>query len=84
MDLLQLCFRLLGWQVNLQFTSSYERLLPATTTDFRSAKRITLAQQPVYYQGFENQTGFLPDLSILDLLFNLGPGSLAYLRSCSF
>lgn len=32
-----------------------------------------------YYQVFRQKTGFLPDLSILDLLFNLGPEAACYL-----
>ncbi|MCF0209671.1 MAG: WbqC family protein, partial [Bacteroidaceae bacterium] len=34
---------------------------------------------PPYYQVFRQKTGFLPDLSILDLLFNLGPEATCYL-----
>lgn len=33
-----------------------------------------------YYQVFDTQTGFLPNLSIVDLLFNMGPESLIVLR----
>lgn len=33
-----------------------------------------------YYQVFESKFGFLPNLSILDLLFNMGPESLLILR----
>ena len=32
-----------------------------------------------YYQLFSDKNGFMPDLSIVDLLFNLGPESLLYL-----
>ncbi len=32
-----------------------------------------------YYQLFSDRNGFLPDLSIVDLLFNLGPEALLYL-----
>lgn len=39
--------------------------------DFRPAR---------YYQVFENRLGFLPDLSILDLLFNMGPEAPLTLR----
>lgn len=39
----------------------------------------TSAQLPPYYQVFREKTGFLPDLSILDLLFNLGPEAACYL-----
>lgn len=32
-----------------------------------------------YYQVFRHKHGFLPNLSILDLLFNMGPESILYL-----
>ncbi len=33
-----------------------------------------------YYQVFQSRTGFLPNLSIVDLLFNMGPESRIVLR----
>ncbi|MEE9349443.1 MAG: WbqC family protein [Flavobacteriaceae bacterium] len=36
---------------------------------------------PHYYQVFNDKHGFLPNLSILDLLFMEGPASLLYLRN---
>ena len=33
-----------------------------------------------YYQVFDAQTGFLPNLSIIDLLFNMGPEGLLVLK----
>lgn len=36
-----------------------------------------------YYQVFDQKLGFLPNLSIVDLLFNMGPESLLVLRQCS-
>ena len=38
-----------------------------------------LAPQKEYYQTHAHRTGFLPDLSILDLLFNMGNESILYL-----
>lgn len=35
---------------------------------------------PRYIQTFEENHGFIPDLSILDLIFNLGPQALPYLQ----
>lgn len=32
-----------------------------------------------YYQVREDKLGFLPHLSVVDLLFNLGPEALLYL-----
>lgn len=37
-------------------------------------------KQP-YYQVFEDRFGFERNLSIIDLLFNLGPDATTYLRS---
>ncbi len=36
---------------------------------------------PEYYQVFENKTGFHSNLSVLDLIFNLGPETLSYLKN---
>lgn len=35
---------------------------------------------PIYYQLFQEKNGFIPNLSIADLLFNMGPESLLVLR----
>ena len=40
-----------------------------------------LSNQKAYKQVFENKFGFIPNLSILDLLFNLGPESNEYLNN---
>ena len=37
-------------------------------------------EMPEYYQVFAHKHGFLPDLSIIDLIFNLGPESILYLQ----
>lgn len=34
-----------------------------------------------YFQVFANRHGFIPDLSIMDLLFNEGPNSILYLKT---
>ena len=43
---------------------------PGEDPDFESRR---------YYQVFEQKHGFLPNLSILDLLFNMGPESIYFL-----
>lgn len=57
----------------------------ASTADFRDAIRPkhpdpdpTFLPRP-YYQVFAHKHGFLPNLSILDLLMNMGPESIFYL-----
>ena len=47
----------------------------------KSAVDMTSFCRPVsYYQVFDSRHGFQPDLSIVDLLFNMGPESLLVLR----
>ena len=38
---------------------------------------------PPYYQLFSDRHGFMADLSIVDLLFNMGPESILYLNQCN-
>lgn len=42
-----------------------------------------LRLQSPYYQVFEDRYGFVPNLSILDLLFNTGPDANRYLKTLS-
>lgn len=37
---------------------------------------------PEYFQVFSIEKGFVPNLSILDLIFNMGPEAYSYLLSC--
>jgi len=50
--------------------------------EFKPSKNsINLNEMPRYFQVFEDKNGFLPNLSILDLIFNQGPASAQYLQS---
>lgn len=62
-------------------TDAYEKY-PENVLDFRMRlhpKKPPLVQGPPYYQVFEDKHGFIPDLSIIDLLFSQGPGSTGIL-----
>jgi hypothetical protein len=55
------------------------------TKDFRTSINpkhplpdLDFAPRP-YYQVYRQKHGFLPNLSILDLLFNMGPESIFFL-----
>lgn len=44
-------------------------------------KKTPITETPRYIQVFEEKHGFVPNLSILDLLFNEGPQALIYLQN---
>ena len=89
--LCRLVCSLIGLQPSLERTMEYHATLPSGTDDFRERihpKRDYLADDPdfcpvAYYQVFQERLGFLPNLSIADLLFNMGPESLLVLQQCT-
>lgn len=83
--LLRVVFRLLGWHKTLPIvlTDVYSIEAPANAIDCRGLIKpgqsaITLKP---YVQVFADKHGFLPNLSILDLLFCLGPSASDYLQA---
>ena len=74
---------LIGLEVEVSQTSAYEKD-PTNAIDWRFlivAKRKTNFTQKPYTQVLEANHGFLPNLSVLDLLFNEGPNTLGYLEA---
>jgi len=70
----------------ISFTNAYENT-PSVALDLRqmfTPKKNIRSDFPRYPQVFEHTTGFTPGLSILDLLFNLGPDTKAYLKELVF
>ncbi len=64
-------------------SKSYQKTIK-DRTDFRhlvNAKKEQSFQFDTYTQVFGNKHGFIPNLSILDLLFNEGPNAINYLES---
>lgn len=59
----------------ISFTEQYD--VNFYTQDFR--KNEPELNLPRYWQVFEDRNGFQPKVSVLDLIFNLGPHALAYL-----
>jgi hypothetical protein len=72
--LLEVIFRILRIEKEISFTDHFENRSD-DLNDFLL---------PHYTQVFENKSGFLPDLSTVDLIFNLGPDSREYLINTSF
>ena len=61
----------------LNFTSKFQK--ECDVLDFRSSKFI-FKNQEEYQQVFSEKHSFNPNLSILDVLFNLGPETTSYLE----
>jgi len=75
-------YELLGLETPYEFSLTYEKNPPQT--DLRhlvNAKQSPSHKLMPYTQVLEANHGFLPNLSVLDLLFNEGPNALMYLES---
>lgn len=76
---------LIDLQPAIEYTSVYQPVLPDNILDLRDCihpkKENGLQLNKTYYQVFEQRFGFLPDLSIIDLLFNMGNESVLVLTS---
>ena len=68
------------------FTKSFKKQYPSKLLDFREkihpkkSFRGPWFKNLEYTQVFSPKHGFIPNLSILDLLFNLGPETSEFLR----
>ncbi len=78
---------LLELDVQVGTTEHYNPLITDTHTfDARSMIHKSIFEKihmEKYYQVYSASTGFIPHLSILDLLFHLGPESYSYLSNLS-
>tara|TARA_Y100001933_G_C19004145_1_gene565794 strand:+ start:1701 stop:2333 length:633 start_codon:yes stop_codon:yes gene_type:complete len=75
----------IGIQIPKERTEKYQ-IIPETNFDARflvEAKKEKSWNIEPYHQVFGERHGFIPNLSILDLLFNEGTNALAYLKSVS-
>ena len=79
---------LLDIRPNIEFTTEYvaaKDIAPGHITDLREAIRPknppadSSFQPKEYYQVYSQKHGFLPNMSILDLLLNMGPEAVFYL-----
>lgn len=75
LEIFEMLLRLLKLDVSWSFTESYEKEYPGFN-DYRESihpKTLSGYQAKPYFQAFEDRHGFMPNLSIADLLFNRGP-----------
>ncbi|MEY3679167.1 MAG: hypothetical protein RI924_1308, partial [Bacteroidota bacterium] len=81
-EITDLLIRLL--KLDLSFEQSESYLEPTEILlDFRSSihpKKPSVYPQKSYFQVFEDRNGFIPHLSIVDLLFSQGPQSNRFLK----
>jgi hypothetical protein len=74
--------RIIGINLSLSFTDDYIKN-PENVSDLRSEftpKRKGIVKIfPEYPQVFSHKSGFMKNLSVLDLIFNLGPEAKGYL-----
>lgn len=87
-ELCRLVCSLIDLQPTVERTTEYRPLPSQDEDDFRERihpKKDFRLEDPAffpqpYYQVFQERHGFLPNLSIIDLLFNMGPESLLVLQ----
>ncbi len=73
---------LIGIEVEVSETTTYQTTPEALDLRFLiNAKRTSTLQTTPYTQVHEGNHPFLPNLSVLDLLFNEGTNALSYLES---
>ncbi len=78
-------FDALGLDYNPQKTNEFNLKLSNNIIDYRelatSKSKVYNTEFEKYIQVFSDKHGFLSNLSVLDVLFNLGPSSLEYLEN---
>ncbi len=87
-ELCNLVCSLIDIHPNILYTQEYKADLSVNEEDYRERihpkkdsrkEDLDFVSKP-YYQVFREQLGFIPNLSIVDLLFNMGPESLLVLQ----
>lgn len=82
LNALKVILDILKIEKEFTLTEDYEK--SPEMKDFRdsfSAKKESEYPLPEYYQTFSDKLGFIKDLSIIDLLCNIGPESVTYIRN---
>lgn len=81
LNALKIILQILKVEKDYSLTTEFEKTPDAV--DFRerfSAKKESEYHLPEYYQTFSDKLGFIKDLSILDVVCNIGPESATYIK----
>lgn len=79
LQLLQAVLKMLKAEREILFTDSYVKA-PNDVADLRTVRKNDMEiSTPPYYQIFADKNGFIPNLSIIDLIFHKGPEAKEYL-----
>ena len=84
-ELLLLLFEMLGIECKVKFTSKFIKYYDEKYIDKRNIispkHNIKFYENfPTYTQVFNSKYGFIPNLSIIDLIFNEGPNAKEYIK----
>jgi hypothetical protein len=84
MDILDIILNILEIDITIDKTASFIKQYGDACRDMRyrlSPKNETTYHSREYFQVFSHSNGFKPNLSIIDLLFNMGPETWSCLRT---
>jgi len=80
--LLQWTLNQLNYKIDINYTNDFKNDYSNDYLDLRTKyRRYEAIKIPVYRQVFIDKLDFIPNLSIFDLLCNLGPESIIYLKN---